>query len=530
MICTGEGRDDDAEATAQVTALLTRARAILTRYGGTLLEVEGCQLTALFGLADADGRDTEAAVRAALLVQRAGTGGAAIGAGVHVARIVVDANGEPVRDQRLASLVATAQSLARAADHAVCVSQLAARIVRHAFTTEEIPASGRAMPEGGRLVVNARPPSQVYGRFIGRVEELRKLGDILAAATRRRAQVAIIGGDKGIGKSRLVSEMERRLQKGNYNVGFYIATCPRTGADVPWSGLTAMLQVLCGVQEGDDEAKIREVLPRLRMLGLQDDESAAVLHQLGATVADEQASHREGRASRAHVTAAVLRSAFGRMVQSLCDDRLHVFAWDDAHTLDRASLETIVAAAGRTPGLRAVFLLTTREAPDEAEAPALLRRAQLVEAFEGHKHTHELALAQLSDEDTAKFVASRVSSKVVPAELLAFCRERAGGHPLFLEELLKELSDSGAINTLSGGLRLRLDGAMAVPRSLRALIAARVARLPAELRGVMQGAAILGAPVPVEVLAAVLGQKVSQVDRVIGQLASRDLLRTTGPA
>ncbi|MEZ4307404.1 MAG: hypothetical protein R3F14_05080 [Polyangiaceae bacterium] len=177
-----------------------------------------------------------------------------------------------------------------------------------------------------------------------------------------------------------------------------------------------------------------------------------------------------------------------------------------------------------------MFLLTTREAPDEPEGPALLRRAQLVEAFEGHKHTHELALAQLSDEDTAKFVASRVSSKVVPAELLAFCRERAGGHPLFLEELLKELSDSGAINTLSGGLRLRLDGAMAVPRSLRALIAARVARLPAELRAVMQGAAILGAPVPVEVLAALLGQKVAQVDRVIGQLASRDLLRTTGPA
>src|SRR5262249_34473666 len=115
-------------------------------------------------------------------------------------------------------------------------------------------------------------------------------------------------------------------------------------------------------------------------------------------------------------------------------------------------------------------------------------------------------------------------------ELLGFCKDRAGGHPLFLEELLKELADSGAVSTVSGGLRLRLDGAMAVPRSLRALIAARVARLPTDLRAVTQAAAILGSPVPTEVLAALLGQKVSQVDRAIAKLAAKDLVRSVGPA
>jgi tetratricopeptide (TPR) repeat protein len=547
VLSVGNERDHSGEG-AEISQLVTRARGILTRYGGTVLETEASQITAIFGLAEADGRDTEAAVRAALLVQRARSGDAAASAGVHVARIVVDAQGEPVRDQRLASLVSTAQSLARARDQAVCVSQIAARIVRHAFTTEELSATGRAIPEGGRLVVSARPPSQMYGRFIGRVDDLRKLGDILAAATRRRAQVVVIAGDKGIGKTRLVAEMERRLQKGNYNVGFYTAGCPRSGSDLPWSGLTAMLQVLCGVQEGDDEAKIRDVLPRLRALGLQDEECSAVLHQLGATSVEENRGQGSDRGTGKLVTMSSLRAAFGRMVQSLCDDRLHVFAWDDAHGIDRATLDTIVAAASRSqsvamgppaapnpgapsaPGLRAVFILTAREAADEPTEPAVLKRAGIVEAFAGHKHTHEIGLGQLDDEDTAKFVASRVNAKVVPPELLSFCRERAGGHPLFLEELLKELSDSGAVSTVSGGLRLRLDGALAVPRSLRALIAARVARLPAELRAVTQGAAILGAPVPTEVLASILGQKVGQVDRAIAQLAAKDLLRATGPA
>ncbi len=527
VLCFGSEREPHAESEA--APLSGRARSVIERYGGGVLEADTTQMVALFGLTEADGRDTEAAVRAALLIQRGRTGRASVSAGIHVARIVVDAMGKPVADGRLTTLSATSQALARAADHTVCVSQIAARIIRHAFSTEDLAASGRAIPEGGRMVTSARPPSQVYGRFIGRTEELRKLGDILAAATRRKAQVAIVSGDKGIGKTRLIAEMERRIQKGNYNVGFYTATCPRAGGDVPWSGLTAMLHVLCGIQEGDDEAKIREVLPRLRALGLQDDESAAVLHQLGATVQGDQAARRSERSPTAGATAS-LRSAFGRMAQSLCEDRLHVFAWDDAHGLDRATLDTIVAAAERSPGLRAVFLLAVRNVTEEGGEVPTFRKAALLEAFSSHPHTHEMDSGQFSDDDTAKFVASRVNAKVVPPELLSFCRERAGGHPLFLEELLKELLDSGAVSTVSGGLRLRLDGAQAVPRSLRALIAARVARLPTELRAVTQGAAILGAPVPTEVLAVLLGQKVSQVDRAIAELAAKDLLRATGTA
>src|SRR5262249_1861520 len=69
-------------------ALIARARVVLARYGGTVLETEGAQITALFGLTEADGRDTEAAVRAALVLQRARTGGVSVCAGVHVARIV----------------------------------------------------------------------------------------------------------------------------------------------------------------------------------------------------------------------------------------------------------------------------------------------------------------------------------------------------------------------------------------------------------------------------------------------------------
>ncbi|MGK3997833.1 serine/threonine-protein kinase [Sorangium sp. So ce1024] len=483
------------------------AREVLARHGALLLEEESSQLVAIFGLGDADGRDTEAAVRAALVILRSRGGGASVSAGVHLARILVDSTGAPVRDERLTSLIASAQALARATESQVAVSHLTGRVLRNAFTTEELPGAGRTAPEGGRVVTSAHPPDGAYGRFVGRREELKQLGDILAAATRKRAQIAVIQGERGIGKTRLLAEMERRLSKGDYNVGVYVASCPHNGADVPWSGLTAMLQVLCGIQEGDDEERIRAVLPRLRALGLREEESAAVLGQLGASLVQQRAPQG---------TSAILRAAFPRMVQSLCEDRLHCFAWDDAQAMDQLTAETLLATAGRTGGLRAVLILATRSDP-----PPLL---------EAHPHFYRIQVGELSDSDGARLMAARIGATLLPPELLAFCRERAGGHPLFLEELLKELSDSGALSVADGVVKARLDGASAVPRSLRTLIATRVRRLDPNDRAVLQAAAILGDPVPTEVLAALLQQKLSAVNRAISGLADRDLLRLKGPA
>jgi hypothetical protein len=485
-----------------------RATEVLARYGAHVVEREAAQMTAIFGLGDADGRDTEAAVRAALVILRATGAAGATSAGVHVARILVDAQGLPIADERLASLVASTQTLARATEGHVAVSALAGRIVRSAFATEEVPGSGRGAQVGGRIVISARPPAAVYGRFVGRHHELKQLGDVLARATRRRPQLIGIVGDKGIGKTRLLAEMERRLVKGNYNVGFYTAACPHGAGGAAWSGLTAMLQVLCGIQEGDDRERILDVLPRLRALGLQNDESAAVLAQLGANVAN-------GEAKSGRDATSMLRAAFGRMVQSLCDDRLHCFAWDDAHALDAATADVIRSIAER-PGLRAVFLFATR--------------AEMPPALASMRHRHDLALGELSDNDSARLIATRVGARILPPELLAFCRERAGGHPLFLEELVKELIDSGAVSVLSGAVRAKLDGTTAIPRTLRTLIAARVSRLEPEGRATLQAAAILGEPVLTEVLAAMLRQNLAQVDRAVSMLATRDFLRVTGPA
>ncbi len=160
-----------------------------------------------------------------------------------------------------------------------------------------------------------------------------------------------------------------------------------------------------------------------------------MLAELGVTVAD-------GAPRPPQEPRLALRTAFARMVQSLCDDRLHCFCWDDAQAMDAATIDTILSVVGRSSAastspdgrspsvppmssgaLRAVFLLSTRQ-----EAPELVAK---------HQAHHGLVLDALSDDDAARLIATRVGARVLAPDLLAFCRERAGGHPLFLEELVK---------------------------------------------------------------------------------------------
>ena len=431
---------------------------------------------------------------------------------MHVGRVVVGAQGELVKDERLSSLVAAAQQLARAVEGQVAVSSLAARLVRAEFAMEDLASRDNGAPEGAR-VVSPRAPPPAAARFVGRHDELKRLGDILAAATRKRPQIVTLSGEEGIGKTRLAAEMERRLGKGNYNVGFCLATCPHNGLDVPYSGLTAMLQALCGIQEWDDDATILAVAPRLRALGLDDEEARAIVAQLGASL-----DSTEGDARRDHGTA--VRTGFSRMVQSLAEERLQLFAWDDAHALDAASERAIAHAVergrARGAGLRAVFLFATRTRP--------------LESFVADEAHHAMALGELTDEDAARLVAVRLGARILPGDLLSLCRERAAGHPLFIEELLRDLGDTGAVTVMNGEVKTKLEGATAAPRTLRALIGGRVSRLDAEPRAAMQAAAILGDPVPLQVHAAMLRRSVPQVDGLVASLAANDFLRPSGPS
>jgi len=488
--------------------VVAKAASIVERWGGRVLRREAGHIATLFGLGDPDGRDTEMATRCALVALRSLEAARPPGAGLHTGRIHLSAAGEATEDDRLDTLFDTARDLARVREGQAAISTQAMRPVRSLFEFESLGEGDRpASNVPGVLVKDVRGPGEAFGRFVGRKEELRRIGEVLAAATKRTARVMTIRGDHGIGKTRLLYEVERRLRKGGYNVGFHIAACPPRGNEFPLSGIVCMLQVLCGTAEGDAQDRILAVQPRLRALGLQGDEVSAVLGALGASMP-----------SFAGNSKALLRTAFARMVQSLCEDRPHTFAWDVAHSMDEESFGLLGEALQRLRHARVVMLFASRAGFSHP-----------MESVEGHV---ALELSDLTPADVERLVALRLGVDSVPDELMRFVRARAGGHPLFAEEVVKGLVEVGAVSVGDRHVvSMKLVGQdLALPKTLRGLVASRVARLSGEDRATLQAASILGDPVEVTALSNMLGQAMPSLERSIATLKERELLVQIGPS
>jgi eukaryotic-like serine/threonine-protein kinase len=481
--------------------LVEHIRSSLERHGAWIDSHTNKQLVAIFGLGATDGRDADAAVSAALLLVRERSLGTVSAIGIHSGPISVDDGGIPIQDQRLANLLRDAEGLARSVDGEVALSPTTGRLVRRSFVTEPIPPSPNRLREG--LIVRRTLQSETQlGKFVGRQKELKKLGTIIASATRNKPQIAVIRGETGVGKTRLLDETRRRLRRGHFKVACYATNCPLNGATEPWSGLRAMWHVLCGTSHDDDPQRILEVQPRLRALGLHEEQAKAVLSLLGA----QTTAPNDFRS--------LLRSSFVKTVTSLCKDRLHCFFWDNAEALDAETLDALIRVMKRQRVLRGVFILSLRNEPP----PALAELNEL----------HTLVVKELNQEHTALLVERQLGARSVPESLLSYVRDCAGGHPLFVEELLRELCDSGVVQVLSGAVSLAEDVRPTAPRTLRTLIADRVSRLQQRERGVLRGIAILKEPAFTPILAATLKQRLPSLDRHLSGLEQHGLIRRAG--
>ncbi|MGE3674156.1 MAG: protein kinase, partial [Polyangiaceae bacterium] len=417
-----------------------RAREVVERYGARVLSFGVDELVALFGLEEADGRDTELAVRSGLVLLRSlGASDVEPGVGIHAGRIAAAANVD-VNAGDVSALLGQARELCTTLEGSLIISDAAAKNVGRLFSLESAPGAGRTAARAW-IVGEPRSPREAYGRFVGRLDELKRLGGVLARASRRHLQVVGIVGEHGIGKSRLVYEMERRIQRGEFNIRCHLAECVPSGKSLPYSAIVAMLRSLCGVREGDSPERIAAVEPRLRALGLHDEEVEIVLTELGLTRGDRAAS------------AGVLKNAVAGMLDGLAKDQLHVFSWDNAQDIDAPSVELLSRVAERLERARLILLFAARsgEAAHFRELPGY----------------QEVQLGTLDEDDVYRLVCVRLGVREVPEALFQFVHERCAGHPMFVEELLREAQEAGAIVVEDKQItRLDLGGVLSVPRPL----------------------------------------------------------------
>lgn len=306
--------------------------------------------------------------------------------------------------------------------------------------------------------------------FVGRSRELGLLHTLLPRAESEGRRVALVGGEAGSGKSRLVRELAVELAGA--------------GASVLYGGCDAVVRTpyrpfvdaLDGLVRTSDPEELRA------SLGASGGELQRLLPDLAARVGDLPpllAADPDTERHRLHTAVTDLLAAAGRRAPVLLIlEDLH---WADAPTL------LLVRHLARSGGeARLLLVVTFRDTDPPADLADALVDVQRSEGVE------RVRLAGLGAPEVAEFVERATGVEASPA-LVGAIGSLTGGNPFLLTELWRELVETAAVEVGPTSVRLaRQLAELGTPESVREVVNHRLARLRPETAGVLELAAVAG--------------------------------------
>ena len=479
----------------EVVALM---REEVERFGGTVAQLTGDGVLALFGAPTAHEDDSERAVRAALALHQSLARYAAEvapGYGIEIAARVAVNTGPVVVPEReatpevlynaLGDTVNVAARLQEFGD--LVVGQATARQVDETFELEqlgELELKGRSEPVSAFRVVGVHdePRARVEAPLVGREQELAALNKALDGLLEGTGAIVSITGEPGIGKSRLIAEAQKRFAG---RVRFLAGHAVSYAETIPYWPVREQLRSWLGLGVSDSEARVRlELRAELtRTLDDEADEAYPFLASLLGLVLKPEQEQRIRDLARD----AVRHETFYWLYQLVCTlagERPLCLILEDLHWSDEATLsllDELLPAAEQTP---LGFLLVHRSDPDHPAWQLVDRaRRRFRPLFV------ELELEPLPDADT-RALAEADAGGELPAELAQLLAERTGGNPYFVGEAIRDLRERGALERENG--RLTLVGPASIPAALQEALQARIGRLDGEARELLTTAAVIG--------------------------------------
>ena len=432
-------------------------RIAVERHGGTVEKFIGDAVMAVFGLPRVHEDDALRAVRAALDMQRAveRMNASLEARQVPALRIRIGINtGEVVTGDDAATLatgdaVNTAKRLEEAASGGeILIGSVTERLVRHAsrlVPLEAVQAKGKRAPVDAWRVLEAITGAESFARrwdtpLVGRTRELALLRDELTASTERReCRLVTVIGAAGVGKTRLVSEL---IAEVGGHVTAAAGRCLPYGDGITFWPLTELLRRLGGEQAVadamGDEADAELVVERLGALGGD-----------GFTPAEE------------------LSWAVRRLFETLGRTRPLLVLLEDVHWAEPTLLDLVEHVSRWSRDAPILLLCVAREELLE-ERPrwggALVR------------------LEPLSAGDATQLLDALDGRGMLSPELRARVADVAQGNPLYTEQLVAMLAEE-----VRAAVEL-----VELPPTIQALLAARLDRLDAFDREVLERAAVVG--------------------------------------
>jgi adenylate cyclase len=480
-------RLDHETVKALVEPCLTRLAAEVQRFGGRVDKYIGDAVMAVFGAPVAHEDDAERGVRAAFgmlaampelnrdVEQQFGID-LSLRVGVNTGEVLAGRVGDAYTV--LGDAVNVASRLQAAAPvGGILVGDRTRRLTAGAVLYRQLAPlelKGKAERVAAWEAVELEPAAgqrrdttRLLAPLVGRDEELGRLERAFDRVVRDRApQLVTIVGQPGVGKTRLLIELEQRLEGRERTVPVLRGRCLAFGQGVVYWPLAEMLRAWCGISEGDAPELVRaKLVERLGPLlaaaageeDLRERRIAPLARLLGADAQEgaqrDADDDRDGREAFFGVVRGV--------VEALAAEQPLVLAWEDIHWADEGTLDLIdyLSRWLRAPVMQ--VCLAREELFGRRPAWSSTRRTATVEFLE-----------PLDQADAQRLIESLLTASGAVGERARMLAERSGGNPLFAEAMVARIAegadaDAGELpDTVQGVLAARLDALTPFERQL----------------------------------------------------------------
>jgi class 3 adenylate cyclase len=346
-------------------------------------------------------------------------------------------------------------------------------------------------------------------KFVGRTVEMEQLSRALDGAKAGHGQVIAVVGEPGVGKSRLYYEFTHSRHVQDCLVIESVSVS--YGKATAYLPVVELLKNYFRIEGRDDTRIVREkVTGRLLLLDRAlEPFMAALLWLLDVSVDDPQWQRLDPPQRRQQTLDGVKRLLLREsQVQPV------VVVFEDLHWIDTETQALVDALVESLPAARFLLLVNYRPEYQHAWGSKTYYRQLRIDPLPAAS-AHELLDALLGHDSTVQ-------------PLKALLVQRTEGTPFFLEESVRTLVETKVLVGDRGGYRLQRPlSTIEVPATVKALLAARIDRLSSDEKAVLQAASVIGTDVPFELLQAIAEMPDEQLRHHLVRLQSAEFLYET---
>lgn len=347
-------------------------------------------------------------------------------------------------------------------------------------------------------------------RFVGRRTELDQLSDAIMHAGAARGQIVAVVGEPGVGKSRLFWEFVRSHHAHGFRT--LASTSVSYGTTTSFLPIVDLLRSYFQIGPKDNPRLIRErVTGRLLALDRALDSSLAALLWLLDVPLDDYPHWRQldPAQRRQEVLQAVHRLLLREsQVQPL------LLVLEDLHWIDHETQSILDSLVESLPAAQILILVNYRP--------------EYRHDWAAKTYYRQLNIAPLPPESSEELLEELVGDNAALAPLKQLLIERTEGNPFFLEESVRTMAETGVLTGAPGARHLAKPiDSLQLPSTTRAILAARIDRLAPGDKRLLQAAAVIGKNAPFALLSAVADLSLDQLRTGLARLQTAEFLYET---